>query len=356
MIRPVRCRSLSAFAGFIILLAASTGVCVNKAHGQESSPFLAIPLVSSNPKLDTSVGAMVGYLKQFDQESMPSLFGVSGTYSASDSHVLIAFGQTFFDQGRQRFNFALSEGKANNDYDDFLDSGMPAQTTDNFDALALRYLVSPGSYWYFGAQALSSNYVIEAEGLLDQMLEDIGLTGLQSVGLGLVAEYDSRDNARNPTAGQYFNVQNYWYREALGGNANFDAVRADWSSYLPVGDRYTLATQVTGRLTRGAPVTGYSSISLRGYVRGMYLAPNYTHLAVDNRLKLKGNWSVTAYAGLACLYDRLSDCSRSADLFPAIGAGLSYLLRPQAGIILRADITQGKDDNQAFYLTLKNPF
>ncbi len=38
------------------------------------------------------------------------------------------------------------------------------------------------------------------------------------------------------------------------------------------------------------------------------------------------------------------------------GVGLSYLLRPQAGIILRADITQGKDDNQAFYLTLKNPF
>jgi len=355
MIRPVRCRSLSVFAG-ILLLAASEGVYVNKAHGQERSPFFAVPLVSSNPKLDTSVGVMVGYLKQFDEESTPSLFGVSGTYSASDSHVLIAFGQAFFEQGRQRFNFAVSEGKANNNYDDFLDSGMPAQTSDNFDALAARYLLSPSPNWYFGAQALSSNYVIEAEGLLDQMLEDIGLTGLQSVGLGFVAEYDSRDNTRNPSRGKYFNVQNYSYREALGGNANFDAVRTDWAGYLPLSARYTLAVQAMGRWTQGAPVTGYSSISLRGYVRGMYLAPNYTHVAVDNRLKLKGNLSVTAYAGLACLYEKVSECSKSTDLFPAIGLGLSYLLRAQAGIILRADITQGKGDNQAFYLTLKNPF
>ncbi|MEK9786430.1 MAG: hypothetical protein VW546_10520, partial [Gammaproteobacteria bacterium] len=85
-------------------------------------------MISSSPKLDTSAGIMVGYLKQFDDKSTPSLFGVSGTYSASESHTLVAFGQTFFDEGRQRFNFAASQGRVNNDYENFLDSGMPAQT------------------------------------------------------------------------------------------------------------------------------------------------------------------------------------------------------------------------------------
>jgi len=52
----------------------------------------------------------------------------------------------------------------------------------------------------------------------------------------------------------------------------------------------------------------------------------------------------------------MSDCSGSSNLYPAVGVGLSYVLRPKAGIILRADATFGKDDNRAFYLNLNQPF
>ncbi|MGA0344500.1 MAG: hypothetical protein ACO3RT_07210 [Arenicellales bacterium] len=351
-------QSVAALASLLCLLAVFTSHTTRSEgpNSRERSPYVAVPLLSSSPKLDTSVGVLLGYLKSFDEASPPSFFAVSGTYSASESHTLVAFGQTFFDQGRQRFNFAASQGRVNNDYENFLDSGMPAQTTDNIEALAARYLFSPARYWYVGAQVLSSNYVIESEGLVEQTLQDIGLTGLDSVGLGLVAQYDSRNNLRNATQGKHFLLQNYGYREALGSSDDFDVVRADLVSYSPVSERFTLATQVAGRWTRDAPVTGYSSISLRGYVRGMYLAENYTHLAIDNRIRLGGNWSANAYGGLACLYASMSDCSGSSNLYPAVGVGLSYVLRPEAGIILRADATFGKDDNRAFYLNLNQPF
>lgn len=42
-----------------------------------SSPWLLVPVVSSNPKLGTSFGAMGAYLHLFDPDSQVSLFGLT---------------------------------------------------------------------------------------------------------------------------------------------------------------------------------------------------------------------------------------------------------------------------------------
>ncbi len=54
----------------------------------------------------------------------------------------------------------------------------------------------------------------------------IGLTGFDSTALGLVVEYDIRDNARNPTQGRQFDFNNLAYRESLGGDQSFDVYQS----------------------------------------------------------------------------------------------------------------------------------
>ena len=61
---------------------------VGKESPKESSkesPWVIAPTMSSDPKLATTVGAIVGYLYQFDEESTKSIFITKANYSTSDS-------------------------------------------------------------------------------------------------------------------------------------------------------------------------------------------------------------------------------------------------------------------------------
>ena len=87
---------------------------------EKSSPWIATPLVSSDPKLSTSIGGLVAYMHKFDDVSPASMFGLSATYSNTDSFVLAGFGQMYFDNDKQRALFAVARGTIHNDYDDYL--------------------------------------------------------------------------------------------------------------------------------------------------------------------------------------------------------------------------------------------
>lgn len=322
----------------------------------KESPWVLAPTISSDPKLATTIGAIVGYLYQFDEESTESIFLTMANYSTTDSWTAGGFGQMFFDKDKQKLIVGMFGGKIRNDYQDFLGSGIDAQTTDNLHVIFTRYSHRIKGDWYAGVQFISTNYAIGADGLFDDFLQLIGLTGFDSNGLGLVAEYDSRDNVRNPTSGRLFDLNNVAYREGLGGNEDFDVYNMKYSQYISHGDRNVLAWQVKGRWSSDAPIGGYSSVDLRGYIRGNYLAPNATLAQLDERIMLSKSWGMSVFGGVSCLYDSLSDCNDSENLYPAIGAGAIYVLKEEAGIVLRAEVAKGKSDEGAFYLTMGQPF
>jgi outer membrane protein assembly factor BamA len=349
-----RMRLIRRCAWLILMLS-----CAARAAGDEpadESPWLLVPTMSSDPKLGTSVGAMGGYLFRIDPESRQSMALTSISYSDSDSYVGGVFGQLYFDANRQKLLVGVARGKINNDYDDFLGSGIPAQTTDQLNAEFLRYYRGITDNWYLGAQAVSSNYVIGADDLLGEILDRIGLTGFDSVGAGLVAEYDSRDKIRNPGDGDYLVIHNIAYSKSLGGDVSFDTYRIDYSRYREIVESHLLAWQLSGKWTDDAPIGGYASISLRGYVRGNYLAPNYTHVQAEDRISLGSRWGMAVFAGIACLYDGLSDCEQSENLFASAGAGVIYTLKPEAGIVIRSEIAKGESSDYVFYLRMGHPF
>ena len=158
------------------------------------------------------------------------------------------------------------------------------------------------------------------------------------------------------TRGSHFIAHNIAYRESLGGDESFDVYHAKYEHFFPFGQGNVLGMQLVGRWTDDAPQGGFSSVTLRGYTRGNYLAEHYSHLDLEARFSIAKRWSLTAFAGVGCLYSSVSDCGDSDDLYPAGGVGVFYLLRPKAGFVIRADYAVGKEDNSAFYLTLGQPF
>jgi len=137
---------------------------------------------------------------------------------------------------------------------------------------------------------------------------------------------------------------------------SFDVYQSKYSQYINFRKNHVLAWQVKGRWTDEAPIGGYSSVQLRGYIRGNYLVPNYTHFQIEDRISFTSKWGMPVFGGVGCLYDRLSDCEDSGNLYPAVGTGVIYTLKRYAGIVIRAEIAKGESDEATFYLGMGNPF
>ena len=216
-----------------------------------------------------------------------------------------------------------------------------------------------GGYLYrFDDQSpVSTNYTISSESwFTDKILDSLGLTGFDSNAIGLVAQFDDRDNQNSPTSGQFFNVNNLAYREGLGGDESFDVFNMDYRRYIEHGDGHVFAWRTRARVTDDAPIGGYSSVQLRGYVPGNYLAPHGFTIEGEERYRLNDRWGLAGFGGLACLLEDISDCGDRENWYPAIGAGLIFALKPKEKIVVRLDYAAGEADNSGIYLSFGHPF
>jgi hypothetical protein len=90
-----------------------------------------------------------------------------------------------------------------------------------------------------------------------------------------------------------------------------------------------LAVRQSNQWTQDAPLGANAPVQLRGYTVGEYLGKSMSSIEVEERHRFAERWTATVFGGVACLYggDR-SGCSTS-DLFPSVGAGVQYVLKPE---------------------------
>lgn len=329
---------------------------------EPASPWLFIPLLSSSPKLDTAAGVMAGYIHRFDEKSRPSMFAISAKYTTSESLTTSAMAKTSFGADNHRILGGIMAIDINNDYDDYLGSGQSLQTNDNVASGFIRYLYRLEGDWFIGAQAAYSNYELSGQNQSsDEVLDEMGLVGYQSGGLGAVVMYDSRNSDFKATEGWYLNANNMAYMDELGGEQDFDIYRVDYRSYWGHGDGNVFAMRSRHQFSNGAPAGAFSPIYLRGYTPGENLAQHMSSIEVEERYQLAERWSATVFAGVACLYGDSTDgenldCSDSDNVYPAWGAGIQYLLKPKEGIVANLEYAMGKDNNSGIYLKMGYSF
>lgn len=322
-----------------------------------SSPWLFTPTVSSDPKLGTTVGVMAAYLYSFDKESPASMFGAAASYSSTDSIIGGAFARAYFDKGTQRLNAFIGGGNIKNEYSDYLGSGLPLSTTDDLKVFAVKYLHQAKGHWFAGFQAANTNYTISGDDVISEdLLQRIGLVGFDSIGVGLAAQYDSRDNQNSPSSGHSLEINNLAYRKSFGGDASFDTYNLHLKSFFEHGSNNVLALKLSGKWTSGAPAGGYSSVDLRGYTRGQYLAPHMTSFEIEERYSIYGRWGGTLFAGAACLYGNEASCGNKKYWYPSAGVGIRYLIKPEEAMVVSMDLAYGKSDNNGFYMKFGQAF
>ena len=221
---------------------------------------------------------------------------------------------------------------------------MPLRNNAGLKSLITRYLYRAYGDWFVGVQGIYQNFAIAGDTAFDDLVLDIlGVAPSKSGGLGLVAYYDTRDNEFKPGKGWVLSLNNLAYRESLGGDQNFDVYRVDIRHYIPFGEGNVFAFRQLNHLTSDAPTASLSPVQLRGYKVGQYTSDYMSQIEGEFRLRLADRWTATIFAGVACTYGSGKNCSDSANLFPAAGAGVQYILKPAVGIVLNLEYAHGKD-------------
>lgn len=319
----------------------------------EDSPWLLAPIVSSNPKLGTSAGALGGYLHFFDKKSRPSVFALTGQHSSTDSTIGGAFARTSFDEDHQRLIAALAYGNIKNDYDDYLGSGVPLKNEAELQSFVTRYTYRYSGNWFAGAQGIYQNFAIAGETPFDdEVLDIVGIQPYKSAGAGLVLQQDSRDDENIPTRGWLLNFNNLAFRESLGGENDYDVYRVEIKSFTPHGDGNVFAVRQLNHFTSDAPAAARAPVQLRGYKVGQYTGKYMSSIEGEERYRFGKRWTATVFAGVSCLYSEINNCSASKNIFPALGAGVQYILKPKEGIVLNLEYAQGENGNYGIYLKM----
>ena len=323
----------------------------DKSSESGSSPWLLVPVISSSPKLGTSLGALGAYLHQFDPVSQVSMFGVNYQYTTTHSTVAAAFARTSFHEDHHRIIGIAVFGYIKNDYDDYLGTGQPLKTNDDLKAGSGRYLYRVRGDWFIGAQGTATNYQVLGDSAQDDLaLETLGVKGFKSAALGAVVMHDSRDNQDMPTLGWYLNVNNFAYSEALGGASTFGAYRIDLRAFWSHWGGDVLAFRQYNWLTHDAPSGAQASVVLRGYKFGEYLAPYMSEFEAEERLAFGRRWGATLFGGVASLYGQDSTDAAERTVYPAWGAGLQFVIKPVERMLVNLEYAAGVQGNRGVYL------
>jgi len=186
-----------------------------------------------------------------------------------------------------------------------------------------------------------------------------GSKGGTSAGLGLVANWDSRDNTFAAHSGSFYQLTGLFYRSAFGSDYEYTDIQIDTRNYYEVVPDQVLAIQATAEIMDGAPpfqslVRFGGQNLLRGYFDGRYRDKNGVALQAEYRIPVWWRFGLVGFAGVAQVADKVSHFAFDR-LWFAGGLGLRFFWNPKERISLRLDYGIG-NNSSGMYITVTEAF
>jgi len=343
---------------------AEQAEAANAALGEKR--FFLMPVPISNPTIGTGLGAISMYLFQAGENAPPSTFmlggfwanskswagGMGGVVHTKNDTYRISGWVGYFDVNTEFFGVGGGAG----------DRGESITINQYGPFLAPRLLRRVANNLYLGVGYRLVTVTTAITNPPDWLPGDILRDGIKirSSGLGLVAEYDSRDNEFNPFAGSYLLLTSNFAREALGSDRDYEQYNAGYNYYANVGKDRVLAWRLTGCFTGGdAPfydicLFGGEKDAIRGYVGGQYRDETSITTQLEYRWKFYKKWGMVAFAGVGQVAPSLSEMSTD-NLLPSYGVGIRFMASEEQRVNLGIDYARGKDSD-AWYFRIKESF
>ena len=311
--------------------------------------FVAVPIPISNPTLDSGLVAGAAYFYPQTEEQRKvqpaSVTGGAAMYTSNDSRAAAVVQQNYWRDNRWRFTGALgaadlrlsliapdeNSGTANVDW----------RINGTFFLARLSRKIR-GS-WYGGlfVRTVDANQSLEFG---DESL-DFDTDDVRAVGIGLTAEYDSRDMPINTYSGRYFKAQALFNDESIGSNDTYQSYDVSFRSYHEMSESLVLAWDLQACQRQGTvPLWDSCMIKLRGFSATDYLGTASYSAQAELRWRLSRRWGVAAFGGGGEVANSFSGF-RDRSLIPSYGAGIRFSVLPAKRVNMRLDYARSRDSD-----------
>ncbi|NRB39155.1 MAG: BamA/TamA family outer membrane protein [Pseudomonadales bacterium] len=172
-------------------------------------------------------------------------------------------------------------------------------------------------------------------------------------GLGLVLEYDSRNNPMNPQQGYDYQLDITRFDETLGSDVDYYSYHIEGLNYWQLSTRFDFALRlqfdaVDADGDQQLPSYVPPSIDLRGVPAIRYQGNQVIVGEIELSYKLNQRWKFNTFTGTGRAAQSFDDLSK-AHSAENVGIGFRYLVAKRYGFIMGSDIARGPEDT-AFYI------
>ncbi len=319
-----------------------------RADGKFDVSFLGGPHFSSETKLGIGLVA-AGMYSAAPGDTLTPLSNVSlyGNVSTIGFVTVGVRGNQIFPRDRYRMNYDVSFTYFPNKFWGIgFDNGINDVNESDYDLLeselVTEFLVNCGNRWYVGPKA-QFFYVKGADVHNLHLWQGEDLRTF-NYGIGLSAQYDSRDNLTNPHRGYYFSFDQLFLPRFMGNDYAFSRTELTACCYRTLWSGGTLASQLHADLNYGNVPWGMLATiggnrSMRGYFKGRYRDKCDIDLTVELRQHVYRRSSVAVWGGLASVFPKFS-AIRFDQLLPNVGVGYRWEFKKNMNV--RVDIGFGR--------------
>ena len=332
--------------------------------------LLWAPIPLSNPAVGTGLAVAGAYLFAIDRSdrvSPPTLAALGGLYTSSGTWALAGVFKTYLAEDRWRLLGVFSYGDVKTDY-----FGIGTDAGNAGASVVLRQLGS-----YLLVEGLRRVFVPELYAGLRYQRIDIATTAPDDVppgiaatlpgtsfssasaGLGLRAQFDSRDNNFFPTKGTFGDLTATFFAPELGGDQRHQKYLLGVNGYRALRENMILAARVSvcgvgGDAPHYALCLFGSDGDIRGYKSGQYRDRAMFATQAELRVILPKKFGASAFLGLGEVAPALGHLNSSDVLFGG-GFGVRYRVTTQDPINLRLEYAWGRGGG-GFYLGVGEAF
>jgi len=164
--------------------------------------------------------------------------------------------------------------------------------------------------------------------------------------------YDSRDTIFTPNSGFNSAVEAWVFRDAIGGDSEFEKYVAKLIYFTPVAETLVLGLRVNLETVEGKPFIEvpfhqFPFVYLRGIPMMRYQGETVGVAEVELRWNFTPRWSVVGFGGAGRYHD-----IRGVEPYENVytkGAGIRYFMARRFGLHVGFDVAKGPEDT-AFYM------
>ncbi len=187
----------------------------------------------------------------------------------------------------------------------------------------------------------------------------VGSRGGKASGVGLVANWDSRDNTFAAASGSFYQATALFYHHSFGSDYDYSDIQIDTRNFFEIVPSQVLAFQAAAEFMRGT--VPFQSLvrfggqnNVRGYFDGRYRDKNGVMLQAEYRVPVWWRFGIVGFAGVAQVADQVAHFALNRFWF-AGGMGLRFFWNPEERISLRIDYGVG-NNSSGMYITVTEAF